>query len=336
MSLFLQILGALFLLLVIVVIAALMLLRARLRGLASELEQAVAGMPPTYIHLAPVGEIAWRDPAVAGEFLRPLPMLGFVDAGQYEIVEMPEVPLAAFIQPETDVVAVVYEHPQVGAILDMVTRYADGTSITYTTTTEVGQLEERPGHEKVSAPEASAEGLYRRLLGERPRGETVAIAPDEFADVFEQAYADEMQWRIAKGGASEEEIRAIAEHSGIETTPEQVETLRAMYRGQARARLDEELHERFAAETTMSVAQWESVDGCLVFVHDQLTAEELRERFEEWTGEGWPEGAPAGTPRQQFAAANTTVPEDQRLTLVGTVSGPVEADVYAAPAWEED
>lgn len=233
-------------------------------------------------------------------------------------------------------VAVVYEHPQVGVILDMMTRYADGTSITYTTNTEVGQLEERPGHRNVIAPEASAEGLYRRLLGERPHGETRAIAPDEFADVFEQAYAEAMEWRIARGGASEEEIRAIAERSGIETTPEQVETLRGMYRAQAVAQLDEELHERFAAETTMSVAQWEGVDGCLVFVHDQLTDEELRERFENWAQEEWPDLAPAGTPREQFAAANTAVPEDQRLTLVGTVSGPVEADVYAAPAWEED
>jgi len=331
MGIALQILGGLFVLILVLLVIAGLVIRAKLRRFASELGDALESVPPMEITLAPVAEIDWDDEHAAHEFLRPLPMLGFVEAGRYEIEEMPGVPLAAFVQPETHVVAVVYEHPQAGVILDMVTRYADETSITYTTTTEVGQLEDRPGHAKVSAPEASAEGLYRRLLGERPRGETVGVAPEEFPAVFEQAYADEMEWRMAKGGASEDEIRAIAEHSGMETSPDEIDIVRRLQHAQAMANIEDALRERFSEETTMSVAEWERVEDLLVFVHDQYAEDDLRECLEDWTGEEWPEIAAAGTPRARFAAANAALPAQCRCRLLGTVDKPVEADVYAAP-----
>ena len=334
MRLVLQILGVVFVLLLLAVVLVILVIRQKLRGLASDLSDMVSAAPPLRITLLPADQPSWEDQAAVRRYADPLPHFGFVDAGHFLVEETPGLELLAFVQPEHDICAVVYEHPAAGVILDMVTRYADGTAITYTTTLQGGELRERPGHPKVRLPEADSEQLYRRMLADRPQGETVPVAPEEFAQVFEQAYADEMDWRLSLGGASEDEILAIAGSSGMEVSDDEVEATRQLQAMQALGLLQDALHEHFAEETTMSVAEWERVEDELVFIHDRMSLDQAREWFQEWTGEdlgAWEEVPAAQSPRALFAALNDRLPADRRMRLVGTVAQPVEADVYAPP-----
>jgi len=256
-----------------------------------------------------------------------------VAAGHYLVAEVPGLKMLGFVHPQHDICAAIYEHPVAGVVADLYTRYADGTAITYTTTLQGEGLRERPGHEKIRLPEADTEQLYRRLLADRPRGETLPVTPEGFAQAFERAYAEEMDWRLSLGGANEDEILAIAEPSGMEVSGDEVEATRRLQVMQAMGMLQEALRAHFAEETTMSVAEWERVEHSLIFVHDHMPPDEVRERLQSVTEEDvdeW-EAPGAETARGLFAALNDRLPAESRLRLVGTVSRPVEADVYAPP-----
>ncbi len=334
MSLVLQILGVIFILLVLGVVVVILVIRQRVRRFVSDLGEMASAAPPLRITLLPADAYSWADEAAVRRYADPLPRLGFVDAGHFLIGEIPGLEMLGFVHPEHDICAVVYEHPAAGVILDMVTRYADGSSLTCTTALQGGELRERPGHPKIRLPEADSEQLYRRMLADRPQGETLPIAPEEFAEVFEQGYADEMDWRLSVGGPSDDEILAIAESSRMEVSDDEVDATRQLEVMQAMGMLQEALRAHFAEETTMSVAQWEQIEDELIFVHDRMSLDEAREWFEDWAEEDleeWAEVPVAETARELFAALNEQLELERRLRLVGTVSRPVEADAYAPP-----
>ncbi len=230
----------------VVVLVALSLFKNQIAGLlAGFLAKAASGVagPPPRIHLTRADRPEWRnEPAVMAP-VKQLVRLGFEDAGTWVVDEM-KLAIRALARPSESIYAVVYDHHPgtPGAWLDLVTRYEDGGSVTYTTSGGPA-LDTRPGHDKVRAPGASPESLYRRLLSERPAGRaTSPAAPEAFAHVFEQAYADEMEWRNQRGGATEREIRAVAAASGrkvsdleVAATQKATETQAAQGRASARS-----------------------------------------------------------------------------------------------------
>ncbi len=334
MSLVLQILGGLFLLLLLVIAVVIVVIRQKVRAIVSEMGELASSVPPMRITLVPTDEDTWDDEATVQRYADPLPRFGFLEAGHYLIAEIPGLELLGFVHPEQDIYAAIYEHPAAGVVADFCTRYADGSAITYTTALQGEGLRERPGDEKVHLPEADSERLYLDMLTDRPQGETVPVAPEEFVEVFEQAYADEMVRRLSLGGAGEEEILAIAKQSGMEVSGDDVEATRQLQAMQAMSMLQESLRKHFAEETTMSVAEWERVEDDLTFIHDHMSLEETREWFEDWTGEepdAWEDVPAAESARELFAALNDRLPADRRLRLIGTVARPIEADAYAPP-----
>jgi hypothetical protein len=82
--------------------------------------------------------------------------------------------------------------------MDVVCRYQDGRSLTYTTAPPTG-MDQRPGHENVRALGAGSEELYDRMLRERPSGELEPYTIASVADRFMAAYAEETAWRKNKG-----------------------------------------------------------------------------------------------------------------------------------------
>jgi hypothetical protein len=227
---------------------------------------------------------------------------------------------------------VVYEHPQAGVWMDLVSRYQDGTSVTYSNTAQGSGMDQRPGHSITREQGASPEAMFERLLRERPQRPLAPHTAESFQAVFEKAYADEMDWRNSRGGPTEEEVRAVLRQSGEEPTEEQIAQTREVLAAQALAGLQEALEERFREETTMSVSQWEEVEDLLVYIHDRLTPEMVLETFNEWVDEE-SEAAmvppAAASPREAFAILNTSLPEGRRFRKVGELSRPVAADVYA-------
>jgi hypothetical protein len=174
--------------------------------------------------LAPVAAVEWDAPAKVEEFVRVLRESQFVDAGTFIVVPS-DLRLTAFCLPQEAAYAIICEHPQAGLWMELVSYYEDGSSVTFSTLRDT--LLDRPEHKLIRFFEGfGAEELLRTFLRERPRKPLVRILPQPFSEHFERAYAEGMDWRIARGGPTEDEVRRIAERNGQPFTPEVVERIR--------------------------------------------------------------------------------------------------------------
>ncbi len=162
---------------------------------------------PDEIHLTSAGAEAWKDGAAARAIAAPLLEHGFQDGGSYKIQEMP-VTVRLFAHPGDCLYAAIYEHPQVGVWFDIVTRLANGESITFTTSRPSG-LDQRPGHPTVHVPGAAPLTLLSRACAGRPRGVYQPATVGAAARFFEQAYAESIAWRKTRG-VSASEVAQVA------------------------------------------------------------------------------------------------------------------------------
>lgn len=335
-QIFLQVLGAIFLLLIVTIVLGVLFVRWKIRSMLHRVEQSLETIlqPPT-IRLEPSTTIAWEEPETIEQGRSTLSGLGYHDAGQFVIAGITGLKLWAFVNPSEPAYAVLYEHPVVGCWVDLVTRYQDGTSITYSSAPQGGELDQPPGHGKEFYPEAEIEELHQRFLEGRPQKPTRTHTATQFTEVFEQAYAEEMAWRNARGGPTEREIRAIAERTEIDLADEEIDEAREAMAWQAIEALDQTILERFLATTRISAADWEDARDFVVVVHDQLPKDALLDRLEEWlepedlerlATENWG----FASSRASFARFNGNLPTSARFVKLGRVETPIEADIYRA------
>jgi hypothetical protein len=348
MALVLQVFGVIFLLLVVLLIVVVLTIRAKIRGFVRNLEgiakTLAAGNTPARVHLRPMAVPSWENLEAVEAQVEPLSALGFVQGGSYQVDEMEGLAIQAWFNAERGVTAVVYEHPVAGVWTDMVTRYQDGTIATFANTGQGSGVDHAPGHVVERFPGIGSAELFERFLADRPDRPWVTPSPDAFVDAFEKAYADEMDWRNSRGGATEDEIRRIAQLSGETYDEEVVQATRRMAEARAAVQLDEAIRERFLAEATMSAAEWEAVRDRVVVVHDRMTqdtfAEAITQSFDgeyDWDADGLPQidrDDPGKSPRRLFAEINAGFGDGRRCRKLGVVHQPVEADVYVAPETE--
>jgi hypothetical protein len=348
MAIVLQVLGAIFLVLILFLAVAVLTIRAKLRNLARNLEGMTASLAssvtPARIHLRPMAAPSWEDEAAVAAQTRPLPEFGFSKAGAFQVEEIPGLSLQAWVNPRSAVTAVVYEHPTAGVWTDMVTRYQDGTRATFANTQRGEGVDHAPGHTVERFPGLGSRELYERFLADRPDRPTVTPSAETFAEAFEKAYADEMDWRNSRGGATEEEIRRIASLSGETYDEEIIQATRRMAEARAMGQLDESIRERFLAETPLSASEWEGVRNFIVIVHDRMSQDAFTNAMrqclvedDDWDDDAIPQvdGSPERSPRRLFEAWNAGRAERKRCRKVGSVQEPVAADVYVAPGTED-
>jgi hypothetical protein len=345
MSVFFQVLGIVCftaVLLVGLLFGALLLFRKKLKNALEGLSDLKYMETPNRLHLRPETELEWKDAAAVAGHVEALTAAGFQSIGLFGTEELDYLRIHALCHEEQRTYAVVYEHDKAGVWVDLVTRYEDGTSLTYATTGEGAGLDQRPGHGITRVAGAEPVALYQRMLNERPQRPMKPVSAADFRPSFEAAFAEEMDWRNSRGGPTEEEVRALAEADGEEITDEVLELTRQRMAAQAAAGLTEAIQERFLATTTLTVSEWERVRDSLVIVHDRLLPEQVVScYFQELVDDDDEDDdqteseyerreaeARAGTPREVFARWNEALPESQRYRLLGSVAEPVPGDVY--------
>jgi hypothetical protein len=168
---------------------------------------ALAKVPDT-IRLTPAGPSPWLEPAAVAELCDSLRARGFEDGGSFTVDEMPGVVVSLFADPRRSLWGAAYEHPRAGRWIEVVTRYADDTSATYTTLPRTG-LAPLPGHIHVHAPGLDAEQLLAKAMAERPRGAMRDVAAAEAARRFVESYAEGVAKR-KQVGVSRKEVVAVA------------------------------------------------------------------------------------------------------------------------------
>lgn len=339
MDLFLKILGGLFLALLILLVAVALYVRYRLKKLGRFLSdlstQMEASRTPARVTLVRVVSADVSD-GICGNAASTLADLGFRPAGVFDFVELSGVRLAAWASPRDGMYAVAYRYPQASDWIDLVTYYADGTTQTHSNAAQGALLDQRPGHAKSYRANLGAAELYRWALDDRPNKPTRSLTPEQFAQDFEAYYADEMAWRAARGGVTEDEVRAIVAASGADVNDEIIQAVREVARGGAKEAVEEELLDSYKESTTLSVKRWETVAGRLVFVHDHMARDDVFDVFESWDVEdvddevldALPDDLPA---RATFERVNNALPAGRRFEKLDIVRSPIEADVYVAP-----
>ncbi len=161
---------------------------------------------PDHIHLSRKNHLAWTKFDAARVLVQPLTEGGFEDAGTYTIDELAGVVVQLLVHTGDGLFACVYEHPKAGTWMELVTRYQDGRSCSFTTSAPTG-LEPRPGHPVFHVPGTPPGDLLAKALAERPKGAIKVITPLTAQQQFEDAWSDGMAWRKHHGIKAREVAR---------------------------------------------------------------------------------------------------------------------------------
>ena len=343
MGIFLQILGALTLLILLLFVGGFFWIRYKLRTALGDISEIMAAnmavpVPPMQISLHGDFAMQWHDDAAVKKLAASLHELGFHSVGEFEIEELP-VKLQAWILPDDAMYAVIYEHALAGVYADITTEYAPHGALTVSSAPHGHELEHRPNYDKIYLRDASIEELCALMRRERRDGEYRAISASDFADRFAQFYADEMEWRCTQGGVSEAEIRRIAEESNIKvddaTITQQVEWNQRI----AAQNLSESVQNYWLQNSTLSAAQWENSRERLLIIHQHLPVfmiEEivldLAQIYDDENGEALNLSVPIGCDaRERFRLLNERLPSARRAEKLDDTVAPIAADIYLRP-----
>ena len=335
MSLLLQIFGVIFLLIILFGVVAILMIRAKLRGFKKILEglsKMMAG--PPRITLIPLAAPSWANPAETVPLVESLKSLGFEKVGNYQVQEIVGMEMEVWMNFAKSVTSVIYERPNVGIWLDLWTHFQDGTRMTFANPHIGKELKHAPGHDCRLFPGMDTRELFEKFLAERPDKPAKPVSAETFVSVFEQVYAEEQDWRNRRGGASVEEIRAIGMRNGETYDEDVIQATHEFAERHALEELDETIRERFLEQTKMSAVEWERVRDRVIVIHDKMNSEVFEDVVGPWVDdEAFPDlsAIESVAPRQFFDKINESLPANRRFIRLGTVSSPVEADIYAVP-----
>lgn len=331
MGVFLQIIGALVLILILVVVAAALYLRFQVSRIKKMAEMMGGPVAPVRVHLDPAPGYAWNDPAEVERIRTEFALAGFSPAGQFTIREMPMVGMAAFANAEATAYGVITHHPMTGVFVELVRAFDDGRMHTLTTAPEPKpKLPTYPSKTVVRLEGASVADLVRELEFLPANGQLVAHTPEAFPHIFEEAYNREMTWAYTEGPSKDVDPDLIANLIGGEVDPETAALLE-------KPEPEELLLKRFLETSDLSAAEWEAMRDDVYFIHDEMNDDDLVgmasdgiEDIEEAEEDAYDliEKVTGTTPRERFRELLRLAKIEDKFKIVGTLDDPVPCDVY--------
>ena len=173
--------------------------------------------PPLRVHLVPDNAGNGAKRREMRHHGKELDAHGFEEIGTFRIPEIAGLTLKAYTQPCQNVCAVVYNHPLAGCFVDIFSENEREQSLTVTNAPVGGELDQPPGREKVFDKSMKVDDMYDYLLRRRPSGPHKQIDETNFVEEFQAAYAEEMDWRLKRGGVTQEEVRRSAGVIGVKS-----------------------------------------------------------------------------------------------------------------------
>lgn len=331
----LAIFGALVLALVLVAVAVFFLIRWKVRKFMERLAGMSAGAEnPDRIHLKGVAANHWNNRREVQRIETVVRANGYSDAGSFTIPELPDILLMGFVRTKDQSIAVIYEHAKIETPwLDIALRREDKSGFTVSNAPQGGELDHMPGQKKVYLKGASTEEVIRRFDADRPtEGPAVRVNVEDFQHVFEEAYAQEMDWRNARGGPTSGEIERVAEAMGEPAPPEVVQAAKAAMEGPALRQFEQRLIEEFRRVHAPNESHWNDVASGLVIIHDHLSPARVENVFFDHalgndSGGVIPDVSGLG-PREAFGKLDKEVGRGAVFQYLGSVEKPGPADFY--------
>lgn len=367
MAAFLQIVGAVFVALILVVIVTLLFLRWKLKAWASKMaaqvqefggmmEQFVASggpmaaalggmLEPLTIQLHPTDDEPDEDFALQiTAWTKGLTAAGFQPVGDYT-AQPTLLWLRALIHPESGVAAALYIMPMAGAWYDVTAEFDDQTSLTLSDNqrelVDMPPWSELIRHEAGTPPAKAYEKLLRKI---GPRS-VVPYTVDNFVQRFEETYRRGMIWR-AKRGDSAEEFRRIAAVDGGDAPDNQFVRQMLNSRKLMRAhQIDELLKEQWLKDSNLSAYDYERIEDRLIVIHDLTPPDLLLDMWGAEYGEDDDEDddkraevpdvaalVNESNPREAFRTLQERLSPGGRFEHYAAVEGEISGDLWLRPA----
>jgi hypothetical protein len=177
----------------------------RLSGRAGP--SALASVPDT-IELVRDDDAEWRDPAAVDRAIDHLEGEGFVRCGAFRLEPLAGQRAALLLAPDRHSAAAVFDHPEVGAWIDLWAVDADGGSYATTNGRGLGSLDQPPWARRTVLAGASVAEVARAFRAEGFEG-AVELSAEELPRRVEDEWRRETLWRKARG-VSLREIGKVA------------------------------------------------------------------------------------------------------------------------------
>lgn len=334
MQLFLQIVGGAFVALVLFVLVAYFVIRWKLRSWLKSLGDLISqglggGVPPFRVKLTRRSELddpdeEWVQDEHVKEFdslSAQFQGLGFTKLEEYLIEEI-ATQMRVYLDSDGSTVGIVYNHPAIGVWCDVYRKYQDNTSWTFGSTKYHG-MDIPPYAVQKFFPDQSVEEIVTQFRAEAPDTNMVTITPEAFPALFEKAYAREMDWRMERGGTTEEEIRRIAEMNGDECTDETVRQIQLQWRTAIHHFVSDKALKRYRKEAELNSFEWDHLQSYGVVIHERMQGEQLLQVYDEeyypdLLGESEEDDEDAADMRDQRQKWNQRIAELNQALTQGT------------------
>jgi len=189
---------------------------------AREDARLLANAPPFQITLDAMTPVEWRDSTAVESVTRLLEDAGYVNAGDFTVIQMPLLTVRGFCHTNDNTMAIVYETPQVKhVVVEHAALFQDETSVSagnaplnglndpaYTTI-------HRRQLDVLSKPDMVS--TFHSTVTNHDSGSPRAIVTNisQFAGEFIKGWEKEMRWRMTNGGPTAQEFRQVAEHARL-------------------------------------------------------------------------------------------------------------------------
>jgi hypothetical protein len=282
---FLKLVAAFIVAIVVLVVAVVLFIRWKFRRfLKTVIEaagtQASSAVPPFRIKLEfrdIDDETEWFHEKDVRTQMQEFESSGFTPLGDYDVEGLP-LQIRGYQHQDHNVYGVIYDHVTAGVWSDVVRRYEDESSWTASSTKQHG-MDTAPWHTLFFMPGQSVNELLSQLLTSSPASGMQTAGADKFVSRFEAAYKREMNWRIERGGATEQEIRRVCEKNGQDCTAEQVEQIQGLWKSAIGEFLSEQLLRAWRKDSGMPTREYNRIADRLVVIHKRLTPQQVLEAF---------------------------------------------------------
>lgn len=310
---------------------------------------SLAPATPSRICLKNSEDRSWMEQEAVSAQVLELKSLGFSDALPFVVEEMYDLEIIGQVHEKESVFAVTY-HGHDGTVwVDLCAEKQNGESFTVTNTKQPMKLDTRPGKSLVVEPNLGAKAMLEKLLALRGTGPFTPASSLNFKQMFEQQYAQDMDWRNSRGGSvSWEEFERTAQATEYKLTQEQ---LREAYFNTVYAagvlRLSAECVEAFqnqgspVASATTQHGVLEDREGSEGFfaLHQHIPGTHFEQFIKDHIGglddtllEQFKAVFDASASAQEnFSKFIDLLPTDVRPIKVGDVDFPVAAEIFQAP-----
>lgn len=236
-----------------------------------------AGVVPFRVRFKELSHPDWIDIEKVERLSAELRDQEFVEQGSYEVAPL-GILCRIHYHPQLDVAGTVIEGSlPLDVCVSLSSRYEDGTEFCYSSAKLAGVLDQPPYKTLVEVHEDDVALLVEEFLAERPTKPVVPCPAGQFAAWGEESHRREMDWRIDRGGLTEDEIRRVVEAQGGEATPELVATIRERYRVAI-----EEFRREPPSDDAIPDGPAEALGQSVTRTPTQGTASMLRFTIREW------------------------------------------------------